>query len=297
MKQKSEKQKEAVKKWKNIAPLIEHIENLPKKDCKTILGNIIEFKIDNLSQKERDQIKECAFALRSWRKGPFLIDDIFIDTEWKSFIKYDLLRPYFDLKNKSVADIGCNNGYYLFRMLEEKPKKLIGFDPTALFWIQFLFLNHFAKSDIVYELLGVEHLGEYGERFDTIFCLGVLYHRSDPIATLKSLHQGLNKEGELFLDTFMIDGEEEIALFPKDRYSKISNVYFIPTFNTLKNWCERAGFSSIELLHVKKTDFEEQRKTEWILGESLEDFLDKDDTNQTIEGYPAPKRVYIKAKY
>ncbi|MDR0467445.1 MAG: tRNA 5-methoxyuridine(34)/uridine 5-oxyacetic acid(34) synthase CmoB [Campylobacteraceae bacterium] len=297
MKQRSQEQKEIVKKWKNIAPLIKLIENLPDVKSKISFSDIIEFKIEKLTDEEKAQIKECAVALSSWRKGPFLIDTLFIDSEWRSFIKYNLLKPHFDLKGKSVADIGCNNGYYLFRMLEERPKKLVGFDPTALFWLQFLFLNHFAKSEIVYELLGVEHLSLYGEKFDVLFCLGVLYHRSDPISTLKSLHQGLNENGELFLDTFMIDGSDEIALCPENRYSKISNVYFIPTYKTLENWCKRAGFSSVELLHIKKTELEEQRKTEWVLGESLEDFLDKNDSTKTIEGYPAPKRVYIKAKY
>ncbi len=129
-----------------------------------------------------------------------------------------------------------------------------------------------------------------------LFCLGVLYHRSDPVATLKSLFKGLNDNGELILDTFMIDSDEEIALCPRDRYSKIPNIYFIPTVNTLKNWCFRAGFSEIEVLNIVKTELNEQRKTPWIDTQSLEDFLDPSESSRTVEGYPAPKRVYIKAK-
>jgi len=49
-------------------------------------------------------------------------------------------------------------------------------------------------------------------------------------------------------------------------------------------------------LAKNKTTLEEQRKTEWILGESLDDFLDKADINKTVEGYPSPRRVYIKAR-
>jgi tRNA (mo5U34)-methyltransferase len=112
---------------------------------------------------------------------------------------------------------------------------------------------------------------------------------------LKSLFKGLNDGGELILDTFMIDGDEEIALTPKDRYSKIPNIYFIPTVTALKNWCYRAGFSDIEILYIKKTDLNEQRKTDWIDHQSLGDFLDPNDDTLTVEGYPAPKRVYIKA--
>ncbi|MFV0481650.1 MAG: tRNA 5-methoxyuridine(34)/uridine 5-oxyacetic acid(34) synthase CmoB [Campylobacteraceae bacterium] len=295
MSQKSETNKELVVKYKNIEPLFNKIKDLPSKNASFKNGDIFDITVESLSQKEEKYIKETALLLRSWRKGPFKINELFIDTEWRSFVKYNLLKPHFDLKDKSVADIGCNNGYYMFRMLEESPKKLVGFDPTALFWMQFLFINNFIKSDIIYELLGVEDLPSYKERFDVIFCLGVLYHRSDPVGCLKSLKQGLNENGELFLDTFMIDGEDDIALCPKKTYSKISNIYFIPTLNDLKNWCFKAGFKEVALLDIKPTDEFEQRKTPWILGESLEDFLDKNDSTKTVEGYPAPKRVYIKA--
>ncbi len=282
--------------YKNIAPLRKLISELPDfEDITVSLEDIISINSTKATKENKDFIDFVAKKLMPWRKGPFKILNTFIDSEWKSQIKYNLLKPYFDIKDKKVADIGCNNGYYMFRMLKEKPKKIVGFDPSALFKTQFDFINHFIKSDICYELLGVEHLGLYEEKFDTIFCLGVLYHRSDPISTLKSLKQGLNKNGELFLDTFIIDGEEEYALTPKDRYSKIPNIYFIPTVNALSNWLYRAGFKNIELLEIKKTDLNEQRKTSWIQSQSLENFLNPSNPNITVEGYPAPKRAYIKA--
>ncbi len=282
--------------WKNIAPFQEAIRELKTyEDVEVKLGDRIKVQIKDLSPQDAQQIKETALLMKPWRKGPFQINDLFIDSEWQSQIKYNLLEPYFDLKDKIVGDIGCNNGYYLFRMLSQGPKKLIGFDPSAIYYSQFQFINHFIKSDIVYELLGVEHVEFYEHKFDTLFCLGVLYHRSDPVAMLKSLFKGLNKGGELILDTFMIDGEGEMCLTPRDRYSKIPNIYFVPTVNALKNWCYRAGFETVEVLEVMKTEPTEQRKTEWIETQSLEDFLDPDDDTKSVEGYPAPKRVYIKA--
>ncbi len=282
--------------WKNIRPYQEAIKALPEySNVKVILGDRVKLQIENLSNEEAGQIKQAALLMKPWRKGPFQINELFIDSEWQSQIKYNLLEPHFDLKDKIVGDIGCNNGYYLFRMLSQEPKKLIGFDPSAIYYSQFQFLNHFVKSDIVYELLGVEHVEFYEHKFDTLFCLGVLYHRSDPVAMLKSLFKGLNKGGELILDTFMIDGEEEMCLTPRDRYSKIPNIYFVPTVNALKNWCYRAGFETVEVLETMKTELYEQRKTEWIDTQSLEDFLDPNDSTKTVEGYQAPKRVYIKA--
>ncbi|MDR1614316.1 MAG: tRNA 5-methoxyuridine(34)/uridine 5-oxyacetic acid(34) synthase CmoB [Campylobacteraceae bacterium] len=294
MNEKSKIQKERASNWKDIKPLRDMINNLPDIHAEIIFGDTFALALSDLTHEDYIKIENTARSLCSWRKGPFQIGTLFIDTEWKSFIKYNILRPHFNLSGKKVADIGCNNGYYLFKMLEDKPKKLTGFDPTPLFWSQFDFINHFAKTDIVYELLGVEDLPNYGEKFDVIFCLGVLYHRSDPIECLKSLKAALEANGVLFLDTFMIDGDENIALCPQKSYSKIQNIYFIPTINTLRSWCEKVGFKNFELLAVKSTDIHEQRKTEWILGQSLEDFLDPDDNSKTIEGYPAPKRAYVK---
>jgi len=282
--------------WKNILPYQEAIKNLPHyENVEVSLGDCITIDISTLTKEQSTQIKETALLMKPWRKGPFQINNLFIDSEWQSQIKYNLLEPHFNLKDKIVGDIGCNNGYYLFRMLSHEPKKLIGFDPSAIYYSQFQYLNHFIQSDIVYELLGVEHVEFYEHKFDTLFCLGVLYHRSDPVAMLKSLFKGLNKGGELILDTFMIDGSEEICLTPKDRYSKIPNIYFVPTVPALINWCMRAGFESVEVLETMVTDAEEQRKTEWIDTQSLEDFLDPNDKTKTVEGYPAPKRVYIRA--
>jgi tRNA (mo5U34)-methyltransferase len=283
--------------WKNIKRYWEAISALPNPSHIEIkLGDTVEILTTGLTQEDEQHIYDSAKLMHPWRKGPFQVSETFIDSEWKSNLKYDLLRPHFNLNNKIVGDIGCNNGYYLFKMTEDKPKRLIGFDPSAVTYCQFKFLDHFIQSGITYELLGIEHVEFYEHKFDVLFCLGVLYHRADPIGMLKSLFKGLNEGGELILDTFMIDGEEDVCLTPRDRYSKMRNIYFIPTVSALKNWCYRAGFDEIEILDIVKTEVSEQRRTEWINTQSLDDFLDKNDQNKTVEGYPAPKRVYIKAK-
>ncbi|EKS1859797.1 tRNA 5-methoxyuridine(34)/uridine 5-oxyacetic acid(34) synthase CmoB [Campylobacter jejuni] len=262
--------------------------------CNFSLGDSVNLSTNS---QAKDEILAIAKELKPWRKGPFKIDDLFIDTEWQSFIKFNILKPFMnEISQKCVADIGCNNGYYMFKMLEFNPVKLIGFDPSIKYRLQFELINALAKTPIKYELLGVEDLPSYGLKFDVIFCLGVIYHRSDPIKMLKDLKAGLNKNGVVFLDTMYIEDEREIALVPNKTYSKIPNIYFVPSISALKNWCERAGFKEFEVLATKKTDENEQRKTEWIDSFSLKNFLDPKDKNLTIEGYEAPKRVYIRIK-
>jgi len=284
------KEREKWMTWKNILPLREALNSLEENDYKVTYNDTVTIE----GEMDKRQVLDVAKLMMPWRKGPFKVGETFIDTEWQSNIKYNLLHPHFNLKDKRVADIGCNNGYYLFRMQEDAPKSLVGFDPSPLYKTQFDFINHFVKSEIEYELLGVEHLEFYEEKFDIIFCLGVLYHRSDPVAMLKQLYKGLDKSGEVILDTFYIEGDDESCLCPKSSYSKIPNIYFVPTIGALKNWCLRAGFSSFEVLETSVTQADEQRKTEWIEGQSLEDFLDPEDSSKTVEGYPAPARVYVR---
>lgn len=273
-------------------PLLSKITHLQTLPCHLKLTQSVELQSD---ESMRDLISDLAIALKPWRKGPFKIDKLFIDSEWQSFMKFDLLKPFMEeICGKIVADVGCNNGYYMFKMLEFKPAKIIGFDPSVKYRLQFEFINALAKTDIKYELLGVEDLPNYTLKFDVIFCLGVIYHRSDPIKMLKNLKASLKKGGSVFLDTMYIEDEREIALVPKKTYSKIPNIYFIPSIPALRNWCERAGFEKFEVLATKKTDKNEQRKTPWIDSFSLENFLKQDDENLTCEGYEAPKRVYVR---
>lgn len=286
---------------KKIAPLVEKIAHL-----RAMIGDFhtsyecvqgVRVTCDSpLSKNVLKVIEELASLLKPWRKGPFFLGDLFIDAEWKSFLKWELIAPHIELASKDVADVGCNNGYYLFEMAKFNPKSLTGFDPNGLYKCQFDFVNIFIQKPIVYELLGLEHLRIYQKKFDVIFCLGVLYHRSDPIVALKSLKMGLRDDGEIILDMLIIDSDQEIALCPSRTYAKMPNVYFIPTISTLRGWAARSGLEIIEILAIKDTTTFEQRKTEWIGGASLESFLNPDNPKETIEGYVAPKRGYFKLK-
>jgi len=263
------------------------LEFIPKNPSYKI-GDIIELFSDN------EVPIELLRELMPWRKGPFKFNDIFIDSEWRSYIKWNSLVPHLDLKDKEILDVGGNNGYYAFRMLEFKPKSIDIIDPSPLFYKQFLLINSFIKSEINYHLIGVEDIQTLNKTFDVIFCMGVLYHRRDPITTLKLLKQSLKKDGYLILDTLILEGTQEMVLSPLT-YAKMSNVYFIPTLSALMNWIKRAKFKEVELIGKRYTTTNEQRKTEWINSQSLNDFL-KNNEKETIEGYQPPLRCYLKLK-
>ncbi|MCH5313022.1 MAG: tRNA 5-methoxyuridine(34)/uridine 5-oxyacetic acid(34) synthase CmoB [Helicobacter sp.] len=288
---------------KNIAPLLAEIANLPLIPTTFHSDNGIHIRAldKSLYTPHHHAINTLAHKLKPWRKGPFFLFDVHIDSEWQSFIKWQTLEPHCDLGGKKVADVGCNNGYYMFEMLSigSQPQSITGFDPSGIFKAQFDFINHFIQAPVHFELLGVEDLSAFTQAhksyFDVIFCLGVLYHRLDPISTLRNLYQSLSSEGEVILDTLIYESEDEICLCPRQSYAKMSNVYFIPSVATLQGWCERAKFSSFEILGFKPTTTEEQRQTSWVDSQSLSAFLNPTQT-LTIEGYQAPIRGYFKIK-
>ena len=125
--------------------------------------------------------------------------------------------------------------------------------------------------------------------------MGVLYHRKSPLDHLSQLKSQLRKGGELVLETLVVDGDVNTVLVPADRYAKMKNVYFIPSVDCLINWLQKTGFNNVRCVDVALTSLQEQRKTEWLENESLIDFLNPQDHDQTIEGYPAPKRAVILA--
>ncbi len=253
---------------------------------------------DDITIEEQQQLYTLLDEFSPWRKGPFNLFGINIETEWASYMKWNRLqgkiRP---LNNKRVLDIGCSSGYYMFRMLEQKPSMVLGIDPQILFYYQFLALQKYLKIPNIFYIPGtMEELPVFQHYFDTIFSMGILYHRKSPVEALQNIHKNLKKNGELVLETLIIKGDSDTALFPVDRYAKMKNVYFIPTVKCLESWLMRAKFTDIETIDISTTTIEEQKRTKWIKTESLSDFLDPKDPSKTVEGYPAPVRVVIKAR-
>lgn len=277
-------------KWEKV------LKNLPESNTQHInISDKVAFgKADELSEGHQKQLEHLLKRMMPWRKGPFNIHGLEINTEWRSDWKWDRLLPHIsDLSNRTVLDIGCGSGYHLWRMRGAGAQFVVGIDPSDLFLSQFQAIKHFNPDPNVHLLpLGVEQLPEL-KTFDTVFSMGVLYHRRSPIDFLTQLKAQLRKGGELVLETLVIEGDEQAVLMPTDRYAKMRNVWYIPSAKALMLWMERVGFKNIRLVDQDLTSLDEQRKTDWMTTESLADFLDPNDSSKTIEGYPAPLRAIV----
>lgn len=249
----------------------------------------------DVSDQQFKEIEELLLDLYPWRKGPFEFFGIDLDTEWRSDLKWNrVIDNISNLENRKILDIGCSSGYYMFKMAAFNPKFVLGIDPYHRFYYQYQALQKYIRSDKTFFIPArFEEFPIFKNYFDTIFFMGILYHRKSPIDTLSTIHKSLRKGGELVLETLIIEGDDNTALFPVDRYAKMRNVFFIPTVPCLKTWLQRTGFENIRCIDVTTTTLEEQRRTRWVNTESLEDFIDKSDPTKTIEGYPSPVRATV----
>lgn len=250
---------------------------------------------EDLKEGQQEKLDAALSAFRPWKKGPFSIMGREIDAEWRSDWKWDRFWPSIrSLSGETVADIGCNNGYYMYRILAAGAKQVIGFEPMARNALHFqLMQTLWPTKSIDFELLGAEHIDIFGPIFDTIFCLGILYHHTDPIGLLRKMAKALKPRGRLFIDCQGIAGDMPLALTPASRYAGATGIWFLPTQSCLEHWIRRAGFTKLNWIYADRLSCLEQRSTAWAPIKSLADFLDPSDINQTIEAYPAPERFYL----
>lgn len=251
-----------------------------------------------LSQQQQQTLESGLRGLMPWRKGPFDFFGTHIDTEWRSDWKWDRVSPYLsDLTGRRILDVGCGSGYHCWRMLGDGAKRVIGIDPGLLFMFQFLSVKRYMGEAPV-DLLPIrmEDVPEMLETFDTTFSMGVLYHRRSPLDHLLELKGTLRRGGELVLETLIVDGPEGHSLMPEDRYGQMRNVWFLPSCDTLLRWLDRTGFRNARVVDVSQTSTDEQRSTDWMRFNSLQDFLDPNNPGKTIEGYPGPKRATVIAE-
>jgi tRNA (mo5U34)-methyltransferase len=277
----------AVKKLPHTVP--DHVD----------LNNSVSVWNENTTTSgEIAKLESVLKVLHPWRKGPYDIHGLHIDTEWRSDWKWDRVLPHITpLKGRRVLDVGCGNGYHMWRMLGEDARLCIGIDPSHLFLVQFEAIRKLLGNDQRAHLLplGIEQLPEL-QAFDTVFSMGVLYHRRSPLDHLLQLKNQLVAGGELILETLVIDGDENAVLVPVDRYAQMRNVFFFPSAKALKVWLEKSGFIDVVIADESVTSIDEQRSTSWMTHNSLPDYLDPNDSTKTIEGYPAPRRAILVAK-
>ncbi len=244
-----------------------------------------------------DNTLDALKGLMPWRKGPFDFFGIAINTEWNSALKWQRLQAMpISFADKKVLDVGCGNGFFMWQLLNAGADSVLGVDPSWLFYWQFRLFQRYSRSlNVCFLPLGIEDLPPKPV-FDTVLSMGILYHRKSPLDHLFDLKNLLKPNGELVLETIVLPDSTPTLLTPKDRYAGMRNVWMVPSQQVLEDWLIKTGFSIKAVSSLTKTTLDEQKQSEWMQFHSLNQFLDSDDLNRTIEGHPAPYRLIIVAE-
>ncbi len=270
------------------SPLNAHYEDIQKlhfQDARMeIRDGVVGFDGHYEEQSGAADAARIANDLIPWRKGPFRVNGLTIDAEWRSDKKWDrLLRDLPALAGKTVADVGCNNGYYLFRIAEAGARRVLGFDPTLKYWLQFQFITrHAPELPIGFLPLGWQALRHLPGYFDVIFLMGVNYHDPNPLEIFHACKTALKPGGTLICESVTVPSPAHLEIFPAGKYAGIGGVYAMPTVAALSEQLRFSGFADVRLLHEIKLTADEQRRSEFSPQKSFADAITADGTS--IEG-------------
>ena len=260
--------------------------------------DIVQVGGDTLSEPDKEQLKRWLLQFFPWRKGPFSVFGVKVDSEWQSNLKWDrVAQKIAPLAGKRVLDVGCGNGYYAMRMLGAGARWVLGVDTSVLALVQVTALKHFMQKapSFTYLPISMQAVPRALGAFDTVFSMGVLYHRRDPVDHLKHCLDSLRPGGQLVLETLVIEGSHQDVLVPEGRYAQMNNVWYLPSVPALIDQLAQLGFHDVQCVDVSCTTVDEQRTTEWMPFYSLKNFLHPTTPGLTIEGYPRPVRAIITA--
>ena len=121
--------------------------NLPPVTGATVaLGDTIT--VDGApSTTDKQALRNSLQVLHPWRKGPFSLFGVPIDSEWRCDFKWQRIAPHIKLDGLRILDVGCGNGYYGWRMLGAGADLVVGIDATVLYGMQHRAISHCIGDD------------------------------------------------------------------------------------------------------------------------------------------------------
>ncbi len=249
-------------------------------------------------------LKHELLELGPWRKGPFRVCGVELHAHWNADVRLSRMLDHPRcaglLPGTEVLDIGCNNGYYLFRLRAAGARSVLGLDPVQRFEQQFRFLETMVDTQgIRFERAGFAALRGMRATFDVVMLMGVIYHHRSPVEILEAARTALRPRGTLLLETMALP--EEVApdlplvLVPRSRYLGMKGVWAVPNRTGLEQWLHRAGFRDIEMSR-EYSGFEDQARTPFADLPLPREFLDPTRPGWTTEGLPSPVRLHAWAR-
>ena len=179
----------------------------------------------------------------------------FLDEELKasnSAEKYDLSRlTTFDLENKNILDVGCNAGYFMFKLLGKNPNWIMGIDSHRPFIDIARRINEECFQSTKLDF----HVGDFfqykfplNKAFDLIYCFSTFhYFYEQQQLFIDKCYELLSKDGILLVEIEESPDQGEAKIFSPPRPAD-GKCYFYPNPTMVKQWIK--GIFKIEDKYV-----------------------------------------------
>ncbi|MBT4889143.1 MAG: DUF1698 domain-containing protein [Rhodospirillales bacterium] len=229
----------------------------------TILGKLN--KINLTSEGYKDTSKQRDMSLKFYwghyhHFGTFAIPGIMEERhiEIITYLVNDFGLPL-DLTGKKILDIGVWTGGTSLLLAA------MGATVTACEEVKMYSdtVNYMAHAFDIENQLKCDNTSlysiDYHDEFDYVLYLGVIYHVTDPVLSLRILYNALKDGGDIFAETFGLDTKGEnsplcaIQGGPANS-GKVEHLnrtgwnYFIPSYSGFEKWLETVGFKNLEVV-------------------------------------------------
>jgi tRNA (mo5U34)-methyltransferase len=174
---------------------------------------------DQAPRSDQEHIRRCIHELGPWFHnmnlgGVWTAPEHFLGdypaVKWRRF---EHAIPE-DLSGKTVLDIGCNAGFYALEMKRRGAARVVAIDSDEDYLAQARFAAEVEGAEIEFRNLSVYDVAKFGERFDLVIFMGVLYHLRHPLLALDLIHAHVAKD--LLLFQSMQRGSEEVEPVAED---------------------------------------------------------------------------------
>jgi SAM-dependent methyltransferase len=171
-----------------------------------------------------------------------------------------------DFSGLSVLDVGAFDGFYAFVAEDRGADRVLAIDNEQyVHWVQsrwdieleggegFRAIHRLLDSDVEYQMLDAFDLDDLDERFDLIYCFGILHRVQNPWGLLRRLRDRLDPDGRVLLETHGVpddDGSDlGVVRVPEvgEVYKDDAYVFWEFTTGSLDRLSRYAGFREMEL--------------------------------------------------
>ena len=165
----------------------------------------------------------------------------------------------------SVLDVGTFDGFYAFLAERRGARRVTAIDNEQYrLWVRtrwgielrggegFRAIHALLSSDVEYHRLDAFDLDALDERFDLVYCFGILHRVENPLALLRLIRDRVAAGGNVLVETYgstapdngaAIEVLEPRAIYPGDDY-----VYWGFGAAGLTRLAAHAGFASVEVI-------------------------------------------------